>query len=834
MLPSSVYTLWHLLRTTVNHIMKYAKCPSFAGKPIQEKNVSSQIVPESEHLASGFVTVDQDWIVTAFNQKAGLILGLEGKDIVGKHCREIFYNDPRFSSICAHIAPLTKQKGCQNIELTLGNPVSGEKNAVRMRIITIPGKTGAIVGAIIGFADLTEPLAASRLALNSIAEGVFTVDKSFCITSFNSAAEKITGWHEYEVLGRCCREIFKASICRSSCSLLECIKNKLLISDRIAYIESKDGLSIPIKLSVAPLLDMYRNVIGGVETFVDITATLQYELILAAVADGVFTVDPQGKITSFNKAAEQITGYLEEEVIGKICSEVLFSSNSALSCPLTSCMTEKHSIVDQELFIIGKDGYSIPVSVSAAPLIGHNQQILGGVQSFRNNTHNLQKALILDSVADGVFTVDRDWRITSFNLSAELITGWRREAAIGSYCSDIFCSSVCGKNCAVAESLYSGQPVANRSITIKNRNGKDVSVSISAAPLVDHDGNVLGGVETFRDLSVEMSLRLQLTQKYTFESIISKSPSMQRIFQIMPDIAKSESNVLILGESGTGKELVASALYHASARKNRPFVVVNCGALPDTLLESELFGYKAGAFTDAKKDKIGRFAAAEGGTIFLDEIGDIPQSLQVKLLRVLQNKVYEPLGSNVPVKADVRIIAATNKDLLELVKQGAFRDDLYYRLNVVNILLPPLRERIEDIPLLVEHFVEKFGAEKQKDIVGVSDEVLTLLMKYHFPGNIRELENIIEYGFILCPGGYIQLQHLPDAFVQEENFSDSRFLSAAEGLSLEEIEKLAIEVALRRNKWKKMKTCRELGISKDTLRRKITHYRITAPPGVDM
>ncbi|KJS00296.1 MAG: Fis family transcriptional regulator [Desulfobulbaceae bacterium BRH_c16a] len=446
----------------------------------------------------------------------------------------------------------------------------------------------------------------------------------------------------------------------------------------------------------------------------------------------------------------------------------------------------------------------------------------------------MQKALILDSVADGVFTVDRDWRITSFNLSAELITGWRREAAIGSYCSDIFCSSVCGKNCAVAESLYSGQPVANRSITIKNRNGKDVSVSISAAPLVDHDGNVLGGVETFRDLSVEMSLRLQLTQKYTFESIISKSPSMQRIFQIMPDIAKSESNVLILGESGTGKELVASALYHASARKNRPFVVVNCGALPDTLLESELFGYKAGAFTDAKKDKIGRFAAAEGGTIFLDEIGDIPQSLQVKLLRVLQNKVYEPLGSNVPVKADVRIIAATNKDLLELVKQGAFRDDLYYRLNVVNILLPPLRERIEDIPLLVEHFVEKFGAEKQKDIVGVSDEVLTLLMKYHFPGNIRELENIIEYGFILCPGGYIQLQHLPDAFVQEENFSDSRFLSAAEGLSLEEIEKLAIEVALRRNKWKKMKTCRELGISKDTLRRKITHYRITAPPGVDM
>lgn len=788
-----------------------------------------QHVPESEHLASGFVTVDEDWIITAFNQKATLILGMEGKDILGKHCREIFYNDPRFASICAHIEPLTRQKGSQNIELTLGNPVSGERNAVRLRIITIPGKTGLIVGAIIGFADLTEPLAASRLALNSIAEGVFTVDKDSCITSFNTAAEKITGWTEYEVLGRCCREIFKANICRTSCAIAECIENKSIVSERQAFVESKDGRSIPIKLSAAPLLDMYQNVIGGVETFVDITTSLQHELILAAVADGVFTVDPSGKITSFNKAAEEITGYLEKEVLGKVCSEVLFSSASSQSCPLISCMQVKHSIVDHELFIIGKDGYSIPVSASAAPLIGHNQNILGGVQSFRNNTNNLQKALILDSVADGVFTVDRDWRITSFNLSAELITGWRREDAIGSFCSDVFCSSICGRNCAVAESLYTGQPVANRSIVIKNRSGKDVSVSISAAPLVDHDGNVLGGVETFRDLSVEMSLRLQLTKKYTFEEIISKSPSMQRIFQIMPDIARSESNVLILGESGTGKELVASALFHASARSDKPFIVVNCGALPDTLLESELFGYKAGAFTDAKKDKIGRFAAAEGGTIFLDEIGDIPQSLQVKLLRVLQNKIYEPLGSNTPVTANVRIIAATNKNLLELVKQGDFRDDLYYRLNVVNILLPPLRERIEDIPLLVDHFVEKFRAEKQKDIVGVTDEVISMLMKYHYPGNIRELENIIEYGFILCPGGYIQSEHLPDSFCQNNTTADNPILSVVEGCTLEEVEKVAIELALKRNNWKKMKTCRDLGISKDTLRRKIKHYNLIAP-----
>jgi len=784
--------------------------------------------PESEILTSGYVTVDENWIVTACNKKASIILGQAAQDLIGKHCRDVFSSDPRFIAICSHIDLLNRQEGSRNVELTLGNPVNGEKNAIRLCIITIPGKNAAtIVGAIIGFADLSEPLAASRLALNSIAEGVFTVDRNWQITSFNSAAENITGWKEDEVLGIGCKKIFKANICRSNCAISDCIHTKSVVSERMAFIEAKDGRSIPVKLNAAPILDIYDNVIGGVETFVDITTTLRYELILAAVADGVFTVDPKGKITSFNRAAEKITGYAETEVLGRKCSEILLSSKNVHSCPLTTCMKEKNSIVDHELFMIGKDGYSIPVSVSAAPFLGHNGDILGGVQSFRNNTNRLQKALILDSVADGVFTVDRDWRITSFNLSAEIITGWNRQSAIGQYCSDVFCSSICGKNCAIAESLYTGLPVAGRTITIKNRNGNNVSVSISAAPLVDHDGNVLGGVETFRDLSVEMSLRQQLTKKYTFDQIISKSPSMQRIFQIMPEISMSESNVLILGESGTGKELIASAIFHASARNDKPFVVVNCGALPDTLLESELFGYKAGAFTDARKDRIGRFAAAEGGTIFLDEIGDIPHSLQVKLLRVLQQKVYEPLGSNTPTKADVRIIAATNKDLLQLVKRGEFRDDLYYRLNVVNILLPPLRERLEDIPLLLEHFVNKFRAERQKDIVGVSDQVIALLMKYNYPGNIRELENIIEYGFILCPGGFIQLEHLPETFGGQEQKFDSPLLSAYEGLSLDEIEKSAIQLSLQRNKWRKMLTCRELGISKDTLRRKIEKYELT-------
>ncbi|MFV0437149.1 MAG: sigma-54 interaction domain-containing protein [Desulfopila sp.] len=456
--------------------------------------------------------------------------------------------------------------------------------------------------------------------------------------------------------------------------------------------------------------------------------------------------------------------------------------------------------------------------------------MLGGVESFRNNTSRLQTALILDSVADGVFTVDRNWRITSFNLGAELITGWSRERAIGQFCSDIFHSSICGKNCAIAESIYTGRPMANRTITIRNRQDKCVHVSISAAPLLDHDGNVVGGVETFRDLSVEMSLRQQLLKNFTFDTMISKSPAMQRLFQILPDIATSNSNVLILGESGTGKELIARAVFNTSTRNQAPFVVVNCGALPETLLESELFGYKAGAFTDAKKDRKGRLAAAQGGTIFLDEIGDIPQSVQVKLLRVLQQKVYEPLGSNSPVEADVRILAATNRNLGQLVQEGIFRDDLYYRLNVVNIQLPPLRERKEDIPLLIDHFVDTFRATKQKDIVGVGDAAMQLLMQYNYPGNIRELENIIEYSFILCPGGYIQENHLPEIFADREH-PPNQVAAGIAGLPLAEVEKQAILLSLQRNDGKKMKTCRELGISKDTLRRKLSKYGLTSMAG---
>ena len=442
--------------------------------------------------------------------------------------------------------------------------------------------------------------------------------------------------------------------------------------------------------------------------------------------------------------------------------------------------------------------------------------------------------LILDSIGDGIFTVDQEWKITSFNRAAEKITGWQSDQVIGRPCSEIFCSSICGKSCAIAESLYSGRTISNRSIIIISNEGLKIPVSISASPLADHEGNIIGGVQSFRDLSALSLLRKQPSRKYRFDEIISKSKTMQRLFAIMPEVACSPSTVLVYGESGVGKELFATAMYNLSDRKSEPFVVLNCGALPESLLELELFGYKAGAFTDAKKDKPGRFAAAEGGTLFLDEIGDIPTSVQVKLLRVLQEKVYEPLGSNTPVKTDVRIITATNHDLKALVQEGRFREDLYYRLNVVRIHLPPLRERKEDIPLLTEQFIKEFSGQLSKDIVGISNPALNVLMRHNFPGNIRELKNIIEYAFILCEGGYILQEHLPEPFdkgtglppgdaSQQKQEHDHR-------MTLEEIEQQAVFLALENNHWKKVDTCKELGISKDTLRRKMIKYNLQRPP----
>ena len=378
---------------------------------------------------------------------------------------------------------------------------------------------------------------------------------------------------------------------------------------------------------------------------------------------------------------------------------------------------------------------------------------------------------ILESISDGVFTVDRQWRVTSFNRAAEQITGVDRREAIGRLCSEVLRADMCGDSCALRQTLETGRPVIGRTGWFIDADGNRVPISLSTAVLRDSDGQVIGGAEVFRDLSEIEALRQQLDGKSRVGDLVSRSPLMQRLFEVLPAIAASPSTVLILGATGTGKEVMARTIHSLSPRSRGPFVAVNCAALPETLLESELFGYKAGAFTDARTDKPGRFALAAKGTIFLDEIGEMSAALQVKLLRVLQERCYEPLGSVASVPADARVIAATNRDLAALVRSGRFREDLYYRVNVVRIELPPLRRRKEDIPPLVDRFIDRFNQLQGKAIDALGPEALALLMAHDWPGNIRELENVIERAFILCGDGPITMAHLPRELLLRDHLS---------------------------------------------------------------
>ena len=378
-----------------------------------------------------------------------------------------------------------------------------------------------------------------------------------------------------------------------------------------------------------------------------------------------------------------------------------------------------------------------------------------------------QIRLVLDSLAEGVCTVDRNWAITSFNQSAQMLTGIPAAEALGTPFGNLFDCGMLECRDLLRGVMGSGKTVRDVATRITSRDGQRIPVTMNAGPLRNKAGSTVGLVATFRDNRPIEALRKELRHEFAYDDIVGKHPAMQRIFDILPAVAESDSSVMILGPSGTGKELLARAIHRNGPRRDQPFVAVNCGALPDNLLESELFGYKKGAFTDARADKPGRFALAEGGTLFLDEIGDTSPAMQVKLLRVLQERIYEPLGATMPVNCNVRIVSATNSDLEAKVADGSFRRDLYYRINVVAIRLPPLSERPEDIPLLIRHFIDKFNAEQGRNIRGVSPEAMSRLMHHAYEGNIRELQNIIEHAYVICRCDEIQEQCLPPHLIQD-------------------------------------------------------------------
>jgi PAS domain S-box-containing protein len=425
--------------------------------------------------------------------------------------------------------------------------------------------------------------------------------------------------------------------------------------------------------------------------------------------------------------------------------------------------------------------------------------------------------IIVDSISDGVFTVDTQFTITYFNRAAERITGFRAEEAIGKHCFEIFRTEVCHNRCAIRDTLSSHEPVSNVRVTIITHDGREVPISLSTEVLRDESGSFAGVVEFFRDLTEVEHAREALEQERVLESIVSASPAVRRVIQMLPNIAESECNVTIHGPSGSGKELFAEAIHKLSPRRYGPYIRLNCAALPATLLESELFGYVRGAFTDAKRDKPGLFALANGGTLLLDEISEMDVSLQVKLLRVLANGEYQPLGATRTLRTDARVIAATNADLQKAIAEGRFREDLYFRINVVAVELPPLSERPEDVPLLVEHFIEKVRDRIHKPVKRAGVRTLALLQRYPFPGNVRELQNAIEHAFVMCDGEELRPEHLPEHLVADVELLGARPDPRSE--------RRMIEDALKRHGGNRSAAAEELRMHRTTLWRKLKTYQ---------
>ena len=427
---------------------------------------------------------------------------------------------------------------------------------------------------------------------------------------------------------------------------------------------------------------------------------------------------------------------------------------------------------------------------------------------------------IFRSVHDGIITVDPQQVVTEANQAAERICGFARERLLGLPFDQSLagCAKFCGR--ALEQTLTKRTPVIDQHLECDNASGEHRSVTVNTTPLLDRDGDFLGAVLLLRDVTRLAELEKELDQRRRFHKLVGQSPQMQEVYRLLEDLAEFEASVLILGESGTGKELVAEAIHFLGPRREKPMVKVNCSALAENLLESELFGHVRGAFTGAVKDKPGRFELADGGTILLDEIGDLSPAIQLKLLRVLQEKEIERVGEARTRKVDVRIITATNHDLAQLVAQGRFREDLYYRLKVVEVKLPPLRQRREDISLLSEHFIAKFNQRYHKNVQGGTPDFSQALLRYHWPGNVRELEHAIEHSFVLCRGGLLTETDLPP----EIRSNPSGEAPLEQGQALDEREEL-LQV-LQAVKWNKAAAARRMGISRQTLYRKLSKHQV--------
>jgi len=565
--------------------------------------------------------------------------------------------------------------------------------------------------------------------------------------------------------------------------------------------------------------------------------------IAFAAPDGIVAINKEKKIISFSEAAQRLTGYQVEDVISKDITFIFGEPEENIQLILDALSTgNTYSNISMDIKCA--NGKSQNFLTSVTPLVQPSQNIIGVIVVFRNteemvslfNVFKEKSREILDeknkleaifnSRWEGTFTIDRNWTVTSFNHAAERITGYSSKAAVGKKCWDIFRSILCRHGCHMEFTMKKQKPATSEELMIIHREGHKIPIRVNSAPLYDGEKKYIGAVETFLDISEIKNLSSQLEERFQFQNIIGQSRPMLKVYDLMENVVQSDSTVLITGESGTGKEIIARAIHLNSQRKTAPFMAVNCSAFAETLLESELFGHEKGAFTGAIRTKTGRLELAGDGTLFIDEIGDISLPIQVKLLRVLENRQYERVGGTNPLELKARIITATNKNLEKEVKEGKFREDLYYRINVINIFIPPLRERMEDMPLLVNYFIEKFQKKFNKDIKSISPSAFTLLKRYEWQGNIRELENVLEHAFVVCQGEVIETEHLPERiwpFLESKNLTETK---GGKELPLKNAEKLMIINTLGKFSGHRGRTAEALGIDKTTLWRKMKKYQI--------